>query len=189
MVFDFRKVAAGVAVFGLALGVAFGAGIAVGRGDPKTIESGLSAQQLQTLLGTDVLQSAAANAAGDGGDTAEPGAAPGAAPGSAGGLGGAGGLLGQNPSGVITAISENSITIETRDGSQTIVLGPATTLQLLSQAEVGSLEEGQKVIVIGSENEDGTFVATAISEVPEALGFLAGAGGLPGGGRGPGGAP
>ncbi len=83
MVFDFRKVAAGVAVFGLALGVAFGAGIAVGRGDPKTIESGLSAQQLQTLLGTDVLQSAAANAAGDGGDTAEPGAAPGAAPGSA----------------------------------------------------------------------------------------------------------
>ncbi len=193
MVFDFRKLAVGVALIGLSLGVAFGAGVAVGRGDPKTVESGLSAQQLQTLLGTDVLQTAVADAGADNEDgspdTAPPapggaGGPGGAAPGGAGGLGGAAGLLGQSPSGVITAINPGSITLETRGGSLTIELGPATTLHLLSQAEVGSLEEGQTVIISGSANEDGAFVATSISEVPEALGFLTGAGGAPGGGRG-----
>ncbi len=192
MVFDFRKLVGGVALIGLGLGVAFGAGVAVGRGDPKTVESGLSAQQLQTLLGTDVLQSAAAAAGDSGADSAgaadadsnpdEPEAAP-------GGLGGAAGLLGQSPSGVITAIGEESITIETRGGSVTIELAPTTTLQVLSQADVGSLEEGQTVIISGSVNQDGAFVAASISEVPVALGFLAGAGGAPGGGRGGSGAP
>ena len=169
MILDFRKLALGVAVIGLGLGVAFGAGIAYGRGDPKTVESGLSAQQLQSLLGTDVLQSATAGA--------------GAAPDAGVVPGGAAGLLGASPTGVVTAISEASITIETLQGSQTIQLESDTLLNLLSQAEVGSLEEGQTVIISGSENNEGVFVAAAISEVPEGLGFVAGAGGAPAGGR------
>ena len=46
-----RKLAMGVGALGVAIGVSFGAGVAVGRGDPKEAEGGLTQQQIQALIG------------------------------------------------------------------------------------------------------------------------------------------
>ena len=80
---SFRFFATWVAVTGLLMGAAFGAGMARGKADaPSQNGTGLTAQQVQQLLG---------GASGGGASTGQPGGAIFIGPGPAGGAGGGGG--------------------------------------------------------------------------------------------------
>lgn len=167
---SFRSLLVAVAAVGLALGAAFGAGIAYGRSDPKEAPAGQTAAQVQAQLGLGGAQSQVAGAAGGAGGTqgAQGGAAAQAAARSA--------------SGRITAISGQSVTIETRTGSLKLNLAPATTVSKLGVGTLGDLKEGMVVTAGGQRRDDGSFDATTVTEVPPDLaGLVAGTGGSGGG--------
>ncbi len=167
---DFRKAAIALAIIGAILGVAFGVGVAYGRGSPKTVDSGMSQAQIQQLLGL--------------GSTTGTGGAGGT--GFAGGGGGAfTSLLGGGTAGVITALTNTSITIETRQGTHTVNLSPTTTVQTYAKTDPAALKTGDAIIVSGETAADGTIAATTVSQLPDELKTLAsGTGGANGGGAG-----
>ncbi len=95
------------------------------------------------------------------------------------GGGGAGGQ-GVPASGEITAISEDSLTIESEDGtSVTVSLGDDTTFTITEDRSFDDLAEGDTVVVVGEAGSDDVVTATSIR-----IGDTIGVG--PGG---PGGAP
>ena len=179
MTLDFRKAAVGLLAVGAVVGLAFGAGVAFGRGDPKTVETGLSAQEIQSMLGL------------TGGATT-------GAPGGQGGVGGgaAGGgllanLLDGGTAGVITEVTSDSITVETAQGVTTFAISGNTVVEVLADVAASDLEVGAPVVVSGTSGDGGEATAAQITELPEALSGLAtggfGGGGGGGGGRQPGG--
>jgi hypothetical protein len=179
MSLSFRTLAIAVGVLGIAMGVAFGAGVAYGRGDPKTVQSGLTQQQIQQLYGA---------------PTGGAGAAAGAAGGTNAGAGAAGGAAvaaaARATTGRVTAVSGQTVTIETARGSQKVNLAPSATVNKTAAAAATDITEGSTIFASGTRNQDGSFDATAISQVPAELAtFIAS---LQGGGAGsgmPGGAP
>ncbi|HEX5367907.1 MAG TPA: DUF5666 domain-containing protein [Dehalococcoidia bacterium] len=160
---DFRKAAIALAIVGGILGVAFGVGVAYGRGSPKTVDSGMSQAQIQQLLGLG--GTGGAGSTGLGGGTGFTG----------GGAGGAGltSLLGGGTAGVITAMTDTSITIETRQGTHTINLGPATTVEAYTGTGATALKPGDAIIVSGETAADGSIAATTVSQLPDELKSLA----------------
>ncbi len=182
MKLNLRSVALALGALGLGLGLAFGIGVAYGRGDPKEVEVGLTTQDLQSYLG---IGGAGANA---GGGTANAG---GGRP-AGGGRGGVATLLGAGSvGGQITAVGAESVTIEAAAGSRELKLAPSTSIRTLGSGPSAALEVGMTVLASGSENEDGSFAAAAISELPAELGalFAGQAGGGQGGGARGGPAP
>ena len=160
---DFRKAAIVLAIIGAILGVAFGVGVAYGRGSPKTVDSGMSQAQIQQLLGL----GGGASLTGGGS-----------------GFGGAGGgsftsALG-GTTGVITAMTDTSITIETRQGTHTVNLSPTTAVQTYAKTDAAALKPGDIIIVGGDTAADGSIAATAVSQLPDELKTLA-TGTTPGG--------
>jgi hypothetical protein len=163
----FRTLAIAMVAAGLALGIAFGVGVAYGRGDPKTVQSGLTAQQIQQLFGA-------------GGGGAGGGQATGGAQGTGGGPAGSGAtaVLGaRSTSGRVTAVNGQTVTIETRQGSQKVTLGANTTVNKLMQGGSGDLQEGTTIVASGTRKDDGSFEATSVSQVPSELAALVSAGG------------
>ena len=161
---DFRKAAIALAIIGAILGVAFGVGVAYGRGSPKTVDSGMSQAQIAQLLGL-------------GGGTGT-----GTGTGSAGGGGFAGGggggaafsnLFGGGTAGLITALTDTTITIETRQGTHTVNLSPTTIVQTYAKTDPAALKAGDVIIVTGDTAADGSIAATDVSQLPDALKTLA----------------
>jgi hypothetical protein len=73
----------------------------------------------------------------------------------------------QPVSGEIIAKDESSLTVKLQDGSSKIVLVGSSTL--INKAEVGTeadLKEGEKVLVIGQTNSDGSVTAQSIQLNP-----------------------
>jgi hypothetical protein len=163
MALTFRTIIIGVAVLGIGMGVAFGAGVAYGRGDPKTVQSGLTQQQLQSLLGVSGAGATGGQAVGQGG-TGSQGA----------GQGGAAAALTRNPSGRITAIDGQTLTIETRTGPLKVNVSPTTKINKLAAGAASDLSADGTVIVSGTRRPDGSFDATEISQVPPELQALLG---------------
>jgi len=165
MQLKFRLIAIGVAVFGVGLGIAFGAGVAYGRGDPKEVQSGLTSQQIQSLLGI-----SGAQAAGTG--TGGAGAAGAAGTQRAQGGSAAGGitaLLGGAVTGRVTAVSGGSVTIETAQGAQKVNLSATTTVNRVSTGTSDDIKEGVSILVSGTKKDDGSFDATSVSQLPADL--------------------
>ena len=154
---NFRKAAIALAIVGAILGVAFGVGVAYGRGSPKTVDSGMSQAQIQQLLGL-----GSAGGGGGGG-------------GFAGGGGGAAltNLLGGGTAGVVTAITDTTITIVTRQGTHTVNLSPTTVVQTYAKTDPAALKAGDPIIVTGETAADGSIAATAVSQLPDELKTLA----------------
>lgn len=180
MVLSFRKVMAAVAIFGLGIGLAFGAGVAFGKGDQKTVNSGLTQQQIQSLLGV-----SGPGAAGGAGSQAAASGTPGARAGFAGSA-----LLGSNTTGQITAIDGNTLTIQTAQASIKVTLPDGVKVNTYKAGGVSDLKVGDSVIVAGAAGSDGSVAATSLSQLPaelQALGGGAGAGGpqQQGGSQGP----
>lgn len=97
--------------------------------------------------------------------------------------GGAGpGVPGAAPtSGEITAISDDSLTVESDDGSSvTVSIDDDTTFTVTEDRSIGDLAEGDTVVVVGEAGDDDVVTATSI-RVGDGLGFGAGGpGGPPG---------
>ena len=160
MSLSFRTLAIGIGVMGIAMGVAFGAGVAYGRGDPKTVQSGLTQQQIQQLYGAPTNPAAAG------------GAGAGAGGGQNAGAAGAAALASRATSGRVTAVSGQTITIETARGSQKVNVASSASVNKISGGAASDITEGTTIFASGTRKEDGSFDATAVSQVPSELAQL-----------------
>jgi hypothetical protein len=149
---SFKTLAVGVIAAGIFMGVAFGAGVAYGRGDPKTVSEGLTQQQIQQLYGAPTNPGAAQGGGGQGGA-------------QAGGSGAAAQVLARSTTGKVTAIDGDIVTIETARGSQKVKLSPSATVSRTTNGSVGDIAQGSMIFASGTRNSDGTFDATSISQV------------------------
>jgi hypothetical protein len=176
MKLSFKLLVIAVAVAGLGMGASFAIGVAYGRGDPKTVSAGLTQQQLASLLGVSALQGASAGT----GSGTTPSAS--STPGAGGGQGqggafsrqagaGAGALqaLASSPSGRITAISGNTVTIETRQGPVKLNLSASTTVSKQSGSSASDLKVGDTVVASGTRKDDGSLDASSVSQLPSEL--------------------
>ena len=144
MLLNYRMIIAFVAITGLAAGIAFGAGVAYGRGDPKVVETGLTQQQIRTLLGV------------GGTSTTQTGT-------------GAGGALSQGPTGnnvtgQITAIENGVITVQSFQGSVKVAVSASVAVNKLTTGSLADLKVGDTIVATGTRGSDGTLAATAISQ-------------------------
>ena len=185
----FRFIALGVAAIGLAMGVAFGLGVAYGKGDDKPAESsGFTQAQIQAMVG-------GGGGAGAGGG----GAGAGAGGAGAGGAGGANAAAGANTAaaaasarstaGRITAVQGQTVTIEIRPGlTQKLNLGTSSVVNKLQTGAGADLKEGSSVLVSGTRKDDGSFDVATINIVPPEVALILAAPATTGGSA-PGGAP
>jgi hypothetical protein len=139
MLLNFRIIIAFVAITGLAAGLAFGLGVAYGRGDPKVVETGLTQQQIRSLLGV------------GGAGAAQTGA------------GGAGGT-GNNVTGQITAIEGGVITVQSFQGTVKVSVASSATVNKLAAGSLSDLKVGDTIVASGTRSADGTLEATAVSQ-------------------------
>jgi len=152
MQFNKRLLMIAIGVCGVAVGVAFGIGVAYGRGDPKTVETGLTQQQIASLLGGE--GNAAAAARGGGGGVQ---------------------LLGSSTIGQVTAIEGQTVTVKTAQADVMVTLDSTTKV---SKYDGGSqLSVGDSVVVAGERQSDGSVKAASVSQMPSELSALAGGGG------------
>ena len=156
----FRLLIFALVGFGLAVGVSFGLGVAYGKGDPKTVNSGLTQQQIQALIG------GSGGSGGAGGAQNTPRAAAGT---------GTDGT--SNTTGQITAVDNQSVTLQTaQSASVKVTLGGNTTIQTLTTGKASDLKVGDTVIISGTRGADGSVAATSISSLPAAVQSLLGGG-------------
>jgi hypothetical protein len=162
---SYRFLIAALLILGVAAGLAFGLGVAYGRGDPKVVDTGLSAQEIQALLG------------GNGGTQGTGGAGQGTFRNGAAGLGGGG----QNgTTGQITAIDGDTITVSGFQGDVKIVLNPDATVNTLTAGSATDLKVGDEINATGDTQDDGSVHASAVNQLPAGFGAL-GAGRFGGG--------
>jgi hypothetical protein len=169
---NFRIVALAVAVVGVALGVSFGAGVAYGRGDPKTVESGLTQQQIQSLLG---LSGAGGQGAQSGQGTQGQGMQNlGSAQQRQGMQSGTQQTSSTTTIGRVTAVDGSTITIQTAQGNQKVNVGASTSLSRITTGSAPDLTAGLTIFATGARKEDGSFDAASITQVPPELQSLLG---------------
>lgn len=164
MVLNRRLLVIAVAACGIALGVAFGIGVAYGRGDPKTVETGLTQQEIATLLGGGALQSAGGNGGA----------------GQRGNLGGGAQLFGNNTIGQVTAVDGKTVTVKTAQAEVKVTLDANTKVNKYGSSGT-ELQVGDSVVIAGTRQSDGSIQATSVSQMPAELaalgsGFSGGAG-------------
>jgi hypothetical protein len=147
-----RVLTIALGVCGVVIGVAFGIGVAYGRGDPKTVESGLTQQQIASLLGGGTTGT---------GRTGQPGANIQA--------------LGNNTIGQVTAIDGQTATVKTAQAEVKVTLDANTKVSRYGGST--TLQVGDSVVVAGTEQADGSVTATSVSQMPPELAALAGGGG------------
>jgi hypothetical protein len=198
MASKFRFIALGVVALGLAMGVAFGLGVAYGKGDePKAETGGITLAQIQQMIGA----SGGGGGAGAGGAGAGGAGAGGAGAGGAGagGSGAAGGgntaaaASARSTAGRITAVQGQTVTIEIRPGlTQKLNLAATTVVNKLQTGAGADLKEGSSVLVSGTRKDDGSFDVATINIVPPEVASIVAAPATTGGaapGGAPGGAP
>ncbi|HQI13526.1 MAG TPA: DUF5666 domain-containing protein [Candidatus Woesebacteria bacterium] len=72
--------------------------------------------------------------------------------------------------GEILSVDDKSITIKLNDGSSKIVLlSETTTIDKMSEATKSDLKTGEKVVVMGDSNSDGSVTARSIELNPRML--------------------
>lgn len=181
MLVTFRLLVIALVMMGVAVGVSFGIGVAYGKGDTKTVNSGLTEQQIAQIVGGTGTTGGAGNFAGRTGTPAA-GTTPGA---------GGAAAAGNNTSGQITAVDAQSITLSTAQGQSVKVnVAGNTTIQTLTTGKLSDFKVGDSIIVAGTRGADGTVAATTVSAVPSLLqGLLSGTFGGGGASQRPGAQP
>ncbi|HNS52830.1 MAG TPA: DUF5666 domain-containing protein [Anaerolineae bacterium] len=86
------------------------------------------------------------------------------------GAGRPGGGQGMPSADTITAIDGNTITLNTADGTQKVIVSDTTYIQKYMSVTVADLAQGDTVVVSGSKNDDGSISARSI-RVMTGLGF------------------
>lgn len=168
----FRVLAIGLAGLGIVIGVAFGAGLAMGKGNPREVQTGLSAAQIQQLYGA----SAAGGTGNAAGGTGRGSAATSGAAGATGATGSAAGTASVNL-GTITAVEGSTVTIETSQGATKLNLSPATKVTKMTDGTAADLQAGILVSYSGTPKSDGSIDVTSVSNVPMDLQSLVARGG------------
>lgn len=69
--------------------------------------------------------------------------------------------------GTVASLDGGTLTVETIDGSQEVVVGDDTAVRLSVDGTLADLETGTRVTVFGERAEDGTFQVSSIQVVPE----------------------
>jgi Domain of unknown function (DUF5666) len=180
MALAFRKIVAALVIAGVAIGVSFGVGVAYGRGDPKTVDTGLTAQQIQSLLGVRGAQASGGVGTGSG-------ATGSGGTGTTGGFGG-GAFGGGGTTGAITAIDGDTITVQGFQGDVKVTLDSGTKVSVEQTGSASDLKVGDTVSVQGTTNADGSVKASSVSQLPAGLAAGRGGGGFQRGAGGAGGA-
>ena len=82
------------------------------------------------------------------------------------------------PVGTVTAISEDSVTVDLRtaSGTRTFTITPATVVDGARGGDVSDLAEGTIILVKNRRGDGGTLQATEIVVLPESTTFGGGAG-------------
>ncbi len=170
MQLTYRLMLLSLLIMGAAVGLAFGIGVAYGRGNPKVVDTGLSAQEIQSLVSS------------GGARLGRTGAAASTTPGASGAIGGSGfaGRGGNGVTGQISAINGNELTITGFQGDVKVTLGSDATISTLQTGSASDLKVGEEVSVAGETQSDGSVNATSVTELPASVG--AGRGGFTGGG-------
>lgn len=86
-----------------------------------------------------------------------------------GGLGGPGSV-----NGTLTAVSNNSVTVQTRGGPVSIKLPPAPKVTKTTVGSVKDLASGERVVVSTTQDGNGNRTASTILVLPASLGAAAG---------------
>jgi hypothetical protein len=160
MILNRRLLMIGIGTVGVVLGVAFAIGVAYGRGDPKTVETGLTQQQIASLLG---------GPDGTGGTVTR-------------GNTGTPQLLGNNTIGQVSAIEGQTITVKTAQAEVKVTIDANTRVSRYGTSAT-ELQVGDSVVVAGARQADGSVQATSVSEMPPELAALAGGSAPAGSGR------
>lgn len=137
-----------IIVVGGAVGGAYGAGMAVGKGSVSL------PPQAQAVLGAGDLASAAAARGGAAGAGASGGAAAYGAGGSA-------------VMGTVEKLEGNTLTVSTQGGGTTQVgLAESTVVRKLADAPKDELKQGVRVVVTGQQGTGGAVIASSIQIIP-----------------------
>ena len=64
--------------------------------------------------------------------------------------------------GTVTGIEEGIVTMETRDGSLTVIVGDSTSVQVTTEGSIEELSPGDSIVASGDLNEDGSMEADSI---------------------------
>ncbi len=145
-----------IIVVGGAVGGAYGAGMAVGKGSVSL------PPQAQAVLGAGDLASAAAARGGAAGAGASGGAAAFAAGGAV-----AYGAGGSAVMGTVEKLEGNTLTVSTQGGGTTQVgLADSTVVRKLADAPKDELKQGVRVVVTGQQGAGGAVTASSIQIIP-----------------------
>jgi hypothetical protein len=168
----FKFVALGVVAVGLAMGVAFGLGVAYGKGDePEAQAAGITLAQIQQMVGGGGGGPGAGGAGGGGAGTGGAGAGGAQAGGNT-----AAAASARSTAGRITAVQGQTVTIEIRPGlTQKLNLATSSVVNRLSTGNNSDLKEGSSVLVSGTRKDDGSFDVATINIVPPELAQIASA--------------
>ena len=146
---SYRSLLLAVAVVGLAVGIAFGGGIALGRNTaPETIvtvtsSGGGSASQGRTAPA---------------GQSATPTPAP---TGAAGGFGIR--PQGGTPvTGTVKSVEGNIVTVSTSSGETKVQVGEATAIRKIESGALSDVSIGASIVAVGQPNAEGAVVAASI---------------------------
>ncbi len=72
--------------------------------------------------------------------------------------------------GVVEKVEGNVVTITTREGSISILIGDSTSIQKTGEGSLDDLSPGKNITVSGEQNEDGSINATDIIIMPGSVG-------------------
>ena len=156
---SYRGLLLWIALAGLAVGIAFGGGIAFGRNTaPETVVTvtssggGAASQGGATGSATPTPSQAAAS----GGQSATPTPAP---------TGGAGGFrqqVGTPVSGTVKSVEGNIVTVSTTSGDTKIQVGEGATIRKIENGALSDVIAGKSILATGQLNAEGVLVAVSI---------------------------
>lgn len=67
--------------------------------------------------------------------------------------------------GTVQGIDGNTISIVTQEGTDRVTVKDGTTIQKMATVKLEDLQQGERLMVMGERNPDGTYAATAIQIV------------------------
>lgn len=153
-----------VVVLGSIIGGVFAGGVAIGKDQGKDEGREEALQELQSQMSQLTSRFGLRDIQQEGTHPETPGTVS-PFPGGFGGLMGSGGTMG-----AVEKVEGNVVTLTTRDGPISVLVGNSTTIQKMEEGDLDDISTGKNITVSGEQNEDGSINATDIFIVPGSAG-------------------
>lgn len=148
-----------VIIVGLSVGGAYGAGVAMGKREASAATPAAAASTATRAAGAPQ-----AGQTGSAGSTAASSAS--GTPQARQNPEGTGTMSGRPAvTGTVQGIDGNTISIVTQEGTDRVTVKDGTTIQKMATVKLEDLQQGERLMVMGERNPDGTYAATAIQIV------------------------